>query len=176
MIVWLLSQRFNFLGLLILSGQFPIGQELILMQGSPFDDESERPRRNTPFQNLQGSNVNGDLLPAVLRMEMRRVVLIEKDGNDNTIETAYFRHRAFPFSSSSLYTVFFYYFRTMQINKKRTVVSAWGGSTMRDSGGPGTSCPGKGLLPLRGIRQAVRTGLAAGPSDSAPAGSFRRST
>jgi hypothetical protein len=137
MIIWLLSQWLNSLGLLILSGQFPICQELILMQGSPFDDESERPRRNTPFQNLQGSNVNGDLLTAVLRMEMRRVVLIEKDGNDNTIETAYFRHRAFPFSSSSLYTELFYYFRTMQINKKRTVVSAWGRFGNAGLGRPG---------------------------------------
>jgi hypothetical protein len=92
MVAWLLSQRLNLLGLQILPSQIPIRQEIILMLGSPLDHESECPRFNAPFQNLQGENVDCHLLPAILRMEVRRVVFMKEHGNNNAIKSAYFRH------------------------------------------------------------------------------------
>jgi hypothetical protein len=88
-------------GLAGMSNQLPIRQEFNLMLGNPLDHESECPRFNAPFQHLQCANVDYHLLPAILRMEVRRVEFMKEHGNNNAIESAYFRHCVLPCHSCS---------------------------------------------------------------------------
>ena len=83
-------------GLAGLPSQLPIRQEFNLMLGNPLDHESECPRFNAPVQHLPCANVDCHLLPAILCMEVRRVVFMKEHGNNNAIESAYFQHSVLP--------------------------------------------------------------------------------
>jgi len=71
-------------------------EELLLMKCCPLNHESHHARRQAPGEDGQVADIDQGKVTAVLRMEVRRIVIVEEHLDDNAEEPADFRHGQAP--------------------------------------------------------------------------------
>jgi hypothetical protein len=76
-------------------GPIPILDQFLLVQGSPLDDQSDSPGRQTPRQRRQSLNIEGRPVLSLFRMEMGWRVIVKEDFNDDPEKARNFRHGSF---------------------------------------------------------------------------------
>jgi len=90
-------ERFLFQGgyfneFLLPSRSFPIREKFSLMKSRPFDHKAQCTRRQPPGKHEDIGDVNERQFPAVLCVEMGRIVIVEEHFDDDAEETTDFRH------------------------------------------------------------------------------------
>jgi len=70
----------------------PIVKQFILVLRCPFDDKSKRSWRQVAREDSKGVYVNQHLILSIKRMEVRRIVIIEKHLDDDPIKSGNLRH------------------------------------------------------------------------------------
>jgi hypothetical protein len=71
---------------------FPVAEQFILVLRCPFDHETKCPWREVACEDSKGYYINQHLILSIKRMEMRRIVVIEKHLDDDPIKSGNFRH------------------------------------------------------------------------------------
>ena len=75
----------------MLLGQAPILEQLLLVHTIPFHDRAECPSREAPLNNAR-VDLHADLVLAVLRVEVGRLVIIVEHVDDDAKEATDFGH------------------------------------------------------------------------------------
>lgn len=88
----MLFERSDSLERLLGAGPFPVSEELLLVQGRPLDHEAAHARRQATGKRREIADIDQCKIVAVLRVEVRRIVILEEHLDADAEEPADFRH------------------------------------------------------------------------------------